>query len=173
MGFFSCIEYCWTKQHKFGTGFRRCESLCCHSIVCHCFPFSIWVLQRLLPADDFKSSVLNWIFYLLVCNSLLLERLWRKKKTCLKCETNFLLIFFFRNATQTVVRSALFLTELIVVMDPAVIHRVLWVLLPHYQLFFSTVHGSHVQPAKVQSVCLGRRKRSSLCTCILSAELCF
>lgn len=32
---------------------------------------------------------------------------------------------FFRNAMQTVVRSALFLMELTVVMDPAVIHRVL------------------------------------------------
>lgn len=49
-----------------------------------------------------------------------------KEKNLLKMENKiFVLIFFFRNAMQTVVRSALFLMELIVVMDPAVIHHVL------------------------------------------------
>lgn len=47
------------------------------------------------------------------------------KKKIQNGKLNFLLIFFFRNAMQTVVRSALFLMELIVVMARAVIHRVL------------------------------------------------
>jgi len=47
-----------------------------------------------------------------------------------------LLNIFFRNAMQTVVRSALFLMELIVVMDPAVIHHVLWVLLQYIYCSF-------------------------------------
>lgn len=78
---------------------------------------------------------------------------------------------FFRSAMQTVVRSALFLMELTVVMDPAVIHHVLWVLLQYIYCSVSCPWKSCAACYSLKCV-LCRMKRNSLCRPNLRPELC-